>query len=398
LKSNTTRAYQDVERVKKEWMSFAEFKGSVNLESISSSGENWQYLKEVINSISEDFYSKNLMNKTNSTFEDFLKTKSKELEWWITEEVSSNEILSKVLPAYSEVVSDPGEWFLTDFKFINYVETVMDTFDLSYNNPIWISGIKVVENYSVGNADTSLETNIYSIPITFDLVGKKTNILDFLYFVSNVWKISVEGVKNNELKLDTNIDKDFRTSFLRRVLKWAKAGENIFENQISDIESVSFGDYIDSPTSYAREYGLSYASSLTFINYLKANSANDEYKVTVKLVFYVKWLPIYKIENYIQWFVKDFNVLKSQVAQTIQNSNIWIVDKQKLNEITKSLDQTSKTVLPNIQKWLWRKDSINEAYNLVNSYYNTLKDYESILNQIKNTLDPKNNELWNTAK
>jgi hypothetical protein len=112
--------------------------------------------------------------------------------------------------------------------------------------------------------------------------------------------------------------------------------------------------------------------------------------VSVKLRFYVKWLPVYKIENYIREFILFFTTLQKDVSVALDNSNISGSDKQKITDLNNSLLQFSKTILPNIQQWL-SLENINEWYNLVNRYYGTIKTY-------RNTLDQINSNLWNTAK
>jgi len=46
------------------------------------------------------------------------------------------EEIVKLLPSYSEVTNDLTADALTDFKFINYIETILESFSLKYSDPI----------------------------------------------------------------------------------------------------------------------------------------------------------------------------------------------------------------------------------------------------------------------
>jgi hypothetical protein len=307
-------------------------------------------------------------------------------EFWEWELVDNKSILiSKVLPTYSELVSDLWNGTLSELKFINYIESIMETFSLTFENQVWFSEIELLEWYSVWILDDSLETNVYYIPLTFDITWKRADILDFLYFAWHVGKIDI-NTDTNDLYIDANLDSDFRTTFRNKILKWQNniLSEGIFNNQILDVESLSFAEYIDPETNTSRVY-----EENSLANYIKTStfSKDWDFKATIKLRFYVKWLPIYRIENYISGFISEFSKTFGQINNILWNWNLNSTDKQKLTDISTTMAQFQKSVLPNIQKSLATKNTINEWYNLVNNYYSTLNSYKTTLEQIVSNME-----------
>lgn len=383
-KDEVRNTYNDVIRIQTKWMSFSEFKASVNSSANTSLWDDSDYLKEVINSIDEDFYKQNFVNNSWWTYEAFLNNQTATIQDWSPIE-KKNEIISRVLPEYSEIISDLWEWRLTDFMFVNYVESILETFSLSMDNRIWISDITLLSDYSVWVLDNSLETNIYYIPLTLTLKWKRSDILDFLYYSNSVWKIKIE---NWELSINWDIDSDFKSSFRNRYLRWQWTQYSIFNNQIFDIELISFDEYIDPITTITDKY-----MNGTLVNYIKSTNwvDNADYKITVDLRFYIKGLPFYKIENYIKNFLLDFNRIQEEVKRNVSNTKLNNVDRQKMMDINNVLTQMSKSIIPEIQKDMRSKETVNNAFNLVNRYRETLDKYQETLDQI-------NSNLWNTQK
>jgi hypothetical protein len=264
----------------------------------------------------------------------------------------------------------------------------METFNLNFANQVWVSDVKLLENYSVWILDSSLETNIYYIPITFELAWKRSDVLDFLYFVWHVWKVYV---KWEELFLDTEISSDFRDTFRNKILKWEASNSKIFNNQIIDIETIHFAEYIDPNTSLSDKY-----KENSLARYIKTTTFSEDwdYKAMVTLRFYVKWLPVYKIEQYISGFIRDFNQIQVKINALLSNTNITNTDKQKLMDMNNSMWQFEKSILPLIQKSLSSKDTINEWYNLTNTYYSIIDEYKNTLEQIESSLLKNNTTQW----
>ena len=151
-----------------------------------------------------------------------------------------------------------------------------------------------------------------------------------------------------------------------------------------DIESIEIGDYIDSSFDLKN-------TEESFINYLKNTQWKEQYSAKIQLRFYVKWIPVFKIEKYIKDFVWDFTKFRWEVWKTMWNPNLNSGDRQKLTEINSVMTQLQGVVIVAIQKSLSTKDNIEESYKQVNIYKSVLEDYKATLEQI-------NNKLWNTAK
>lgn len=372
-KQESLSLFGDYKRVLKEWVSHDEFKANVESVLPKTDDSKWteenDYLWEVLKSITKDFYNNNFNNKTEENFEVFIDKLSKK---YIdtTSFDSKTEVVSKILPIYSEAVSDLWDNSLSDYKFVNYIESIAETFNFTYKDAIWISDVKLLEEYTSTIWDSSLDTNIFYIPLTMELTWSKWSIIDFLYFIENVGKIKVDEETWN-VWLDYDLNKDF-SDFRSKTLKWQTKVEDywIFANQIFDISSISFEDYIDSSFNL-QENGI------TFIDYLKKSQWTEKIKVKVSLRFYVKWIPLFKIEKQIKDFIADFNKLRWEVQKVM--SNEWTWASMKVNELNLTLNQMQMTIISNIQKSLSTKVGINEAYKQVIKYTSVLEEYKAIL-------------------
>ncbi len=372
-KQESLSLFGDYKRVLKEWVSHDEFKANVESVLPKTDDSKWteenDYLWEVLKSITKDFYNNNFNNKTEENFEVFIDKLSKK---YIdtTSFDSKAEVVSKILPIYSEAVSDLWDNSLSDYKFVNYIESIAETFNFTYKDAIWISDVKLLEEYTSTIWDSSLDTNIFYIPLTMELTWSKWSIIDFLYFIENVGKIKVDEETWN-VWLDYDLNKDF-SDFRSKTLKWQTKVEDywIFANQIFDISSISFEDYIDSSFNL-QENGI------TFIDYLKKSQWTEKIKVKVSLRFYVKWIPLFKIEKQIKDFIADFNKLRWEVQKVM--SSEWTWASMKVNELNLTLNQMQMTIISNIQKSLSTKVWINEAYKQVIKYTSVLEEYKAIL-------------------
>ena len=384
LKSSVSETYWNINRVKKEWLNLKEFQDKLATGLVYST-DAWKdnlYMDEILKSIDEKFYNDNIKNSSEENFDLYIKK--------ISDKYSSDtsfdekwQLISSILPVYSEYVSDLWPNSLSDYKFINYIESIVETFNLDLNNSIWITELKILDNYSIWLWDTSLETNIFYIPMSFNVSWNKSAIIDFLHFIDNLWKIELDKNNNIIIKSETNID---FSNFKNLILKWQVKNEkyNIFSNQIFDIETIEFWEYIDSSFDIKD-------TEDTFISYLKSSQWNDKFSAKIELRFYVKWMPMFKIEKYIKDFVQEFAKIKGEVWILLWDTNISSSDKQKLNEINGIMNQLQWVMIVSIQKSLVTKENIEESYKQVNSYKAVLEDYKKTLEQIKT-------KSWNTAK
>ena len=384
LKKSVATTYTNINRVKKEWLSLKEFQDKLST-GLVYTPEEWKdnlYMDEILKSIDESFYNDNIKNSSEENFDIYIKKISDKYSD-MTSFDEKEQIISNILPVYSEYVSDLWPNSLSDYKFINYIESIAETFSLDLNNSIWITELRLLDNYTIWLWDTSLETNIFYIPLLFEVSWNKESIIDFLHYIDNLWKLEID--KDNNVIVKTETDKDF-LSFKNLVLKGQTKDEkyNIFNNQIFDIESIEIGDYIDSSFDLKN-------TEESFINYLKNTQWKEQYSAKIQLRFYVKWIPVFKIEKYIKDFVWDFTKFRWEVWKTMWNPNLNSGDRQKLTEINSVMTQLQGVVIVAIQKSLSTKDNIEESYKQVNIYKSVLEDYKATLEQI-------NNKLWNTAK
>ncbi|MDD2908045.1 MAG: hypothetical protein PHH98_05390 [Candidatus Gracilibacteria bacterium] len=378
LKSALSGTYTNLQRVEKEGVNLTEFNNSVKgLLSKDSKDKNKNkdeelYSSVVLKSIDEAFYNKNIKNTTEANFNLFIDK--------VTKKYASNSTLNsgvdtigKILPVYSEDVSDLGNNGLTDFKFINYIESVAETFNIKFNDSIGISDLKLLDSYAVGIGNNSLDTNIFYIPLDLNITGTKSSIIDFLYFIENVGKI--ELLDDSSIYVGNEISSDFQ-NFKSLVLKGQlkKENYNIFNNQFFDIENISFQEYIDSSFDPVEDKG-------TFVNYIKSNQGRESIKANVKLRFYVKGIPIFKIENFIKDFITDFGKTKTTLDTLLSKAEDGSIKQQKLQEISTVVNQIQLTIVSPMQKKLSSKLNIDETYKQANIYKKILDGYKKDLEQ-----------------
>jgi hypothetical protein len=209
-KDETRGLFDSIQMVDKSGITFEEF------QALSNSLEKNSYVTEVLKSIEKDFYLENLQNNDFQKFSDFLEAKKRELN---SDEVK--DILNKrdkkivhIFPSYSDTYNPTDDDSLTDFKFINYIESLLETFNLSYTDSIGIKNLVLIDYFaSQKENEKSLETNLFYIPVKLTLTGNKEGIINFLHFVENVGKIYLED-KDIKIYKDTFLNKNGRKIIL----------------------------------------------------------------------------------------------------------------------------------------------------------------------------------------
>lgn len=331
-KDDTKVLYNEIVKIKTNWLSYGEFK------KITSSTPWSKESDEVLKNITSDFYSSHLMNTDSQSFELFIKAKTNELN---SEEntnlINENEEqIVNILPTYSDSNISIWDNSLTDFEFINYIESIFDSFNLSTRASIGIWNVIILDEYIVSGTDGgSLDSNIYSIPLNLNLVWTKTNIIDFLYFVEKVWTIDV---KNNEIFINT--ESEFLSkNWFAKILSGDRytTDYKIFENQIIDIDSVSMPSYIDSSYNSRNDMG--------FIEFIKTKQGNDDYEIKVNLLFYVKWLPKYKVLNSINTVISNYRAINTKTNSLIWGGSIKWIELLNLKKRQNLLKNLNKKIL-----------------------------------------------------
>jgi hypothetical protein len=127
----------------------------------------------VLKNIDKVFYDENLKNSEDPSFMSFLENKKIEIN-----SLESQNILEQrekkivhILPSYSDTSNIIDESALTDFKFINYIESVIETFGMSHSDSIGIKKLELLDDFiSQDEKQNSLETNLFAIPVKLNIV------------------------------------------------------------------------------------------------------------------------------------------------------------------------------------------------------------------------------------
>lgn len=385
LKTQAFEEKQKLETYKKQWIPFSKLKdysekAEIFWENLALKNQvSW-----ILSEMTDELYNKTLKNTKEADYQTFIKKKLDSYK----EDKNSEEILdmtSKILPLYDKSIWEKGQ--ITEFEFINYVESIIATFNLRYKNSIWINNLSYLEEYKLTNSDNSFDKWISQIPIELDIVWNKSSILDFLYFIENVWKVElsesgeiiINVPENNELF-------NFWNKKLEKDRYKQTENYNIFDNQIIDVESIEFKDSIDwkysSPT--ITENGNE------FLKYIKETQEKERFEVKMKINFYVKWLPKYKVDEFNVNFTKKLNSVDSSLTRLLAIPRISWNDKSKLKNIKTSVDNIKSST----QEQAWWNNNENENALIQKFQNNTLymeilEWYEKEIKEIDNKINKK---------
>lgn len=365
-------SFGEVSTLKEEVKTLLEEEGALKKSGIAYGDFKWQSkkhikndknLQKIVDSMEKNFYQENFINNdTNISFAEFLKEKEKLIDEEMSSEKHKNmrKVLSTVLPSYS------WHWLefeetntFSELKLINYIERIMQTFNLEYTGEIGVSQVvPLVEesqalrssNAADGKMEESrLENKIFYIPLSFQIVGNKSSIIDFLYYIENVGKIDAthDSLTVYKDKFFDISDDNYRSN--HKVIEWEKWDEdyNIYMNQMIEIESVIFEEYI-----YKKRDGDRRGEFLN--NIRKFPQGQEEFAVDIALNFYVKGVSDYEIE--------------AKYAQIVENIVAYEEDIQKSQLALSSL------------KW-------DEKHPDIGILLKRLVSYEKKINQLKSNLE-----------
>ena len=347
-KTLTKEIYNSIEIIEKKGLTFSEFK------VIAEAWNKDRVVLEILKNMTEDFYNENLVNETNKSYNYFLDAKNKELNSVENKAIVDNQIkqISTILPSYSLQPIDLWWDLLTDYKFVNYVESLIETFRLSTDSSIGIKKLELVEEYLGSNEEGgSLDSNLYYIPLNLIIKWNKSGIINFLYYVENVWNIIID---EEEIKLN----KDYwflSKNGIKIILEWDKntSDYNIFSHQMIDIEKISMDEYLDS--SYVDRWENDFKS------FIIRNQANDEFEINVNLLFYVKGQPLYKTEEFIRNILNMRKEALKIITSRLEDVKIKEIERKKLMKDNSALSQMNKEIVI-INKNLTKKDKLEESY------------------------------------
>lgn len=342
------------------------------------------YKDNVIKTITPDFYTNNIINTTDKTFAEYIESKKNEIDsseksaWYI----KSQDVISMLIPQYvwnTIDMTNSGN-ILTDYMYINYLENLFYKFNLdvlgdglTINETISIDENKKVPEEWVSNK--WIEANIFYIPISFNLKGKKKDIINFLYFTEKVWSADIS--RNEEIVIYN--DRELVSVF------WSS--KNPYEGQLFDIESITMKDYLDS-------FNTETVGGL--INFVKSTQANESFELEVNLRFYVRGKPNYQLKSFVASELQRFDALNKKVTQTLsrvsnmpeKNSEIVVISNALRSLAFDILNLEVKT--KEIKAWYVKVDS-----NLEDYYRQSLQLKKSI--DIFENIFKKNEEKLNKA-
>lgn len=340
-KIDTKTKIDNYENLKKKWITFAEFN------ELKRSYKTNLYNTSLLKKVDDSFFTANFIN--NNSWEDFNTFFSKKIDEINKKENNENtkkikESFNNILPTYVEDNYKNEAGVMTDFKFVTYIESILYTFNLDIpNKNINVWNLNVLSDYGDGT-EPPLDTTIFYIPYKFDVTWKKSDVLDFVYFLENVGSIKINSEWNVEVQED---------NFIKKSLLWFD-NWNIFENQIIDIEKIQITDYIDS-------WLEAKAQTENLMDFIKRTQWNEKITISIDVRFYVKGIPNYKILESIEKLNERYVALKEEYSKLKNNKNITQEEKLILNNWLAYLKELDSTIIT-LKK---EKTDLNKTYKKV---------------------------------
>ena len=376
-KSDLIEKLEKIEWIATTWMTVWEFKASWT--SLVKDDEN---LKNILTQLEKDFYESHFQNTGSSSYEEFIDKKIKDVEEKEQSDIqiAMEEISSTVLPAYTEEklsLSDSDDF--SELKLVNYIERIMQTFNLDYTWDIGVSDLlpleadidknKKQEKDTEQNEDL-LENKIFYIPVSFTIEWSKASIIDFIYFVQNSGKVSSEETTLKVFYDDyfKKSEDNFRSWDLVLEGDTNQKSYNIYQNQLIDFESITFNEYIYEAREWDKRWDF-------LANVRKSPQWLEKYEADVKLRFYVKWISDYKVEK--------------KYTEVVQGLTAYLGDIQKAKETLSAMKLSEKT--PEVVVILKRLVTYEEYIMWLEEKLEEFKDLKSweIYNDILTIVDIK---------
>lgn len=344
-------------------------------------------LKNIIENMWWDFFKTSLTNKTAWDYLTFLDKKEDYVNDLKKEDFLKNRDnkVSDVLPFYTDW--EEMEWSITELWFLNYVESLLRTFSLKTSSQIWVWNLIPVNESAQANKEW-LSSQIFYTDLQLNLEWKRSDILDFLYFAQNVWNVSIETKKD---KQDITFYKD---SVLNKKFSWTKK-DNIYENRIMDIVSIGMSDYIDASTTLRTQWQKSIEWFISFIK--NSPESADAFSVEVTLRFYLRWLPTYKIQIFVQSVLDQYDSLLKDVKKTLwtaQNKSL-VKSNTQLLSVSNSLKSLDTYFTDSANKIKELRMQFMKKQNLDTIYYQA-SDLKYELDSISTMLEKNKQELQKT--
>lgn len=365
--------YNTLQEVILQGISFWDFKTSIRNSDLSGDS----YTSNLMKNLTSEFYWKNFTNSGAQKYDVFLDELRQEitLQQNTDEYIKKDQTLSTVLPIYDEknIFSSDG---LSDFFFINYIENILYSFNLSSKGEIWIGDLEKQGEAQESQQEDGLQEEIYSIPLLLDIAGQKKDVIDFIHYFENVWWIYITG-ESFQIQKDTFISKKLEGVKLT-------TNYNIYENQIADITSLSLQDYPDS--SSLKTSGL--------IEAMKGEQSREKINVELELAFYVVGIPWYKMEKYVEDFLLQYQNLSSQITTDAKkyasqaykfNEGVQLLSIRSLQSLDSIMTALNEDIIE-IRKSITKREDVQKTYEQVVVYKQQVLRIETSYNKQLNIL------------
>ena len=218
-----------------------------------------------------------------------------------------------------------------------------------------------------------MQEDIYKIPLSFEVTGRKADILDFIHFFENVGTI-----EQNENTISVYSD-----ALLSQVLtdKIGTQKYNIYKNQIAVIDEIQLAEYPDS-SNFANQ-----GAYKNLIDTIRSQQGRDAFTVQIVLHFFISGLPIYKMEESIKTIQQDTVSLIQKAEEmkgTLSQSN-----NQNLSQVSQNLSflqslistlQLLQQEIDMLQADLLAQDIPTDIYEKVSQYQKQLLNISNLYN------------------
>ncbi|NDK08839.1 hypothetical protein EOM39_06385 [Candidatus Gracilibacteria bacterium] len=339
-KKDVAKKIDSIELIKKKGLTFEEFN------TLKNTFKANLYLASLLKKTDASFYNSNFVNnKDGEDYNSFFSKKVLEVNKAQSNEqyIEIQDSYKSILPTYVEENIENEEGVMTDLKFITYIESILYTFNLEMaNKNLTVGNLNTLTEYS-NDKDSALDTTIFYIPYTFDVTGKKKDILDFIYFLENVGSININ--EDGEIEV-------YEDNFINKSLN-GFGDTNILKNQIIDIERIKISDYIDS--------GLEPNLNEKLISFVKRTQGGEKMSISLNVRFYVKGVPNYKIMEGVNNLSTRYNQILSDLSKKKSDKDLTSASKSKIEKALAYLKELDVTI-NEIKK---EKVDLNKAYKKV---------------------------------
>lgn len=359
-KTSLVDSYNSLKKLQKLWPTYSDVQSFVS----RTPEFKTEFYTVLLENVSKEFYNDFFINETDAAYNDFLQSYESQLSKSQQEpEVKKrDQIVNSIIPYYGWGYGDSDE-SLSDFHFINYVENLLYNFNISSQWDIWIWSLEAVDTLSTG--DNSLFNNeIFKIPLSFQVLGRKDDIIDFIHFFENVGAVEVE---NNTIKV-------YNDTFIGKTIEGDKPEGreySIYNNQISDIATITIQDYLDSSS-------IRWSGNL--IERIQKSQSREGISIDITLNFYVAGIPGYKMREAVNEFFSTFDKLHENIIDDAWEHRLQVSQESSWSHIqaVNGLEWLASLIwslwweIQDIRSSIWNREDISELYKEVIAYQKQL--------------------------